>query len=57
VSDEALAVARAVLGRGLNVALSLPDGAVTHEVEGIATSALEHHIERRLRAVHVLHDI
>ncbi len=57
VSDEALAVSRAVLGGGLNVALSLPEGAVTHEVEGIATSALESHIERRLRSLHVLHDI
>jgi DNA repair protein RecO (recombination protein O) len=57
VSDEALAVSRAVLGGGLNVALSLPEGSVTHEVEAIATSALEGHIERRLRSLHVLHDI
>ena len=57
VSDEALAVSRAVLGGGLNVALALPEGSVTHEVEGIATSALEGHIERRLRSLHVLHDI
>lgn len=56
VSDEALAVARAVLGGGLNAALALPEGAVTHEVETVATLLLEAHLERRLRAVRVLHD-
>ncbi|MBS1837040.1 MAG: DNA repair protein RecO [Actinobacteria bacterium] len=56
VTDEALAVARAVLGGGLNVALDLPDGAVVHEVESIATAVLEAHIERRLRSLSVLHD-
>lgn len=56
VSDQALAVSRAVLGGGLNVALSLPEGAVTHEVENVATTALELHIERRLRSLRVLHD-
>jgi hypothetical protein len=56
LSDEALAVSRAVLGGGLNTALSLPEGNVTHEVEALATTALENHLERRLRAVHVLHD-
>ena len=56
VSDQALAVSRAVLGGGLKVALSLPEGAVTHEVEAIATTALELHIERRLRSLRVLHD-
>ncbi|MCC6183330.1 MAG: DNA repair protein RecO [Acidimicrobiia bacterium] len=56
VTDEALAVARAVLGGGLNVALSLPDGSLTHEVESIATTALELHVERRLRSLQVLHD-
>lgn len=56
VSDEALAVSRAVLGGGLNTALALPDSSVTHEVASIATSALEAHIERRLRSLHVLQD-
>jgi DNA repair protein RecO (recombination protein O) len=56
ISDEALAVSRAVLGGGLNAALALPDGNVTHEVEALATTALEAHLERRLRAVRVLHD-
>lgn len=56
VSDEALAVTRAVLGGGLNAALALPDGGVTHEVDGLATAALERHLERRLRATRILHD-
>ena len=56
VSDEVLSVIRAVLGGGLNAALSLPDSSVTHEVEAIATTALEHQIERRLRALRVLHN-
>ena len=56
LSDEALAVSRAVLGGGLNAALALPEGHVTHEVEALATAALESHLERRLRAVRVLHD-
>ena len=56
ISDDALAVSRAVLGGGLNAALALPDGNVTHEVEALATAALEAHLERRLRAVRVLHD-
>ena len=57
ISDDALNVSRAVLGGGLNAVLSLPEGAVTHEVESFATSALETHIERRLRALHLLHDV
>jgi DNA repair protein RecO (recombination protein O) len=56
LTDEALAVSRAVLGGGLNAALALPDGAVTHEVESLATTLLESHLERRLRAAHVMHD-
>jgi hypothetical protein len=55
VSDQALAVARAVLGGGLVAALDLPEGDVTHEVDSIATAALEGHLERRLRSVRVLH--
>lgn len=56
VSEQALSVGRAVLGGGLNTVLTLPEGAVTHEVEAFATSALERHIERRLRALRLLHD-
>lgn len=56
VSDDALSVARAVLGGGLNAVLDLPEDAVTHEVEALATSSLEAHLERRIRSLHVLHD-
>lgn len=56
VTDQALSVCRAVLGGGLNAVLDLPEGAVTHEVDAVATAALELHIERRLRSLKVLHD-
>jgi len=56
VSAEALTVCRAVLSGGLNAVLSLPDSPVTYEVEGIATTALEAHIERRLRALRLFHE-
>ena len=56
VSSDALNVSRAVLGGGLNAVLDLPESSVTHEVESIATTALEAHIERRLRALRLLHD-
>lgn len=56
VSEDALNVSRAVLGGGLNAVLDLPEGAVTHEVEALATTALEAHIERRLRSLRLLND-
>ena len=56
VSPEALSVSRAVLGGGLNAVLSLPESPVTYEVESLATTALEAHIERRLRALRLLHE-
>jgi len=55
ISDEALAVCRAVLGGGLAVVLDLPDGDVTREVDALATAVVEAHLERRLRSVRVLH--
>ncbi len=56
MSPEALSVSRAVLGGGLNAVLSLPESPVTFEVESLATTALEAHIERRLRALRLLHE-
>ncbi len=53
VSDAALSVARAVLNGGLNAVLDLPEDATTHEVEALAVSALEAHVERRMRALRV----
>ena len=42
---------RGILGGALNAALSAPESPATHEVALLATRALEHHLERRLRAV------
>ena len=56
ISDETLALARAVLGGGLKAVLDLPDSPSVHDVEALASSLLEFHIERRLRALRVLHD-
>ncbi|CAN5676683.1 MAG: DNA repair protein RecO [Ilumatobacteraceae bacterium] len=51
ISAAALAVLRDVLGGRLNDALAAPESATTHEVATLATRAMEHHLERRLRAV------
>jgi DNA repair protein RecO (recombination protein O) len=51
LSEAALGVMRMILGGRLKEALALPLDRATHEVTGHATRALEHHIERRLRAV------
>jgi DNA repair protein RecO (recombination protein O) len=54
VSLEALDLMRGVLGGELNRALAEPDGPVVREVDALATQAMEHHLERRLRSVHIL---
>jgi DNA repair protein RecO (recombination protein O) len=51
ISSGALAIMRDILGGRMNDALSQPQSPLTHEVGSLATRALEHHIERRLRAV------
>jgi DNA repair protein RecO (recombination protein O) len=51
ISTAALGIMRNILGGRLNDALALPESPATHEVGSLATRALEHHIERRLRAV------
>ncbi|MFZ9630112.1 MAG: DNA repair protein RecO [Ilumatobacteraceae bacterium] len=53
ISEEALDLMRLVLGGRLNDALAAPESRATHEVAAHATRALEHHIERRLRTVHM----
>lgn len=53
ISEEALGLMRLVLGGRLNDALAEPESKATHEVAAHATRALEHHIERRLRTVHM----
>jgi DNA repair protein RecO (recombination protein O) len=51
ISPAALQLMRAILGGRLNEALALPQSPATHEVAVLATRALEHHLERRLRVV------
>ena len=51
ISPAALGLLRDILGGRLNEALAAPESPATHEVGVLATKALEHHIERRLRAV------
>jgi DNA repair protein RecO (recombination protein O) len=51
LSPEALELMRMILGGRLNDALDAPPSAATHEVAAHATRAVEHHIERRLKAV------
>lgn len=54
ISSDAVAVSRAVLGGGLNPVLELPGGPLAAEVESLATTAMEAHLERRLRSLQVL---
>ena len=51
LSREALDVVRAVLGGSLGRVLSGPRPACADEVAGLATEAMEAHIDRRLRSV------
>lgn len=54
ISPDALALMRRILGGDLLGALQVPPAAVTYEVDHLATRAMEHHLERRLRSVHLL---
>ncbi len=49
LSPDALELIRMVLGGSVGAALALPPSPATGEVEHLATAALEHHLERRLR--------
>ena len=51
ISPDALTLLRGILGGALNAALSVPESPTTHEVGVLATRAMEHHLERRLRAI------
>jgi DNA repair protein RecO (recombination protein O) len=55
VSPEALELLRAILGGRLASALEAPPSPATHELDDLATRAVEHHLERRLRSYGVLH--
>ena len=54
VSPEAVELLQMILGGRLNEALSVPASPATFEVDHLATRAVEHHLERRLRSVTVL---
>lgn len=54
ISPAALDLLRRILGGQLGSALAESASPVTHEVDQLATRALEHHLERRLRSVSVL---
>jgi DNA repair protein RecO (recombination protein O) len=54
ISDEAIVVLRRLLGGDLVAVLAEPASGAGHEVEVLATEAMEHHLERRLRAVVLL---
>jgi DNA repair protein RecO (recombination protein O) len=51
VSSEAIELLRLILGGRLNEALAAPVTSATAEVAGLATRSMEHHLERRLRAI------
>ena len=54
ISPGALDLVRRILGGALASALDEPASAITVEVDMLATRAIENHIERRLRAAHLL---
>jgi DNA repair protein RecO (recombination protein O) len=54
VDPDAIDLLRRILGGGLAGALSEPASPATAAVSALATTAMEAHIERRLRAVHLL---
>jgi DNA repair protein RecO (recombination protein O) len=53
LSPEGLDLVRRVLGGDLGGALGVPAGPAVTEVERLATRAMEHHLERRLRSLPV----
>jgi DNA repair protein RecO (recombination protein O) len=55
MSPGALEVMREILGGQLGRALARPASEVTAEVDHLATRALEHHLERRLKAASNAH--
>ena len=54
VTPEALGLLQAILGGRLTTALAQPLSPATLDVEHLATRAIEHHLERRLRSIGVL---
>jgi DNA repair protein RecO (recombination protein O) len=54
VSPEAVELLQMILGGRLNEALAVSSSPATYEIDHLATRAVEHHLERRLRSVTVL---
>jgi DNA repair protein RecO (recombination protein O) len=54
LTPDALALLRRILGGDLVAVLNEPMTPAGHEVEHLATRALEHHLERRMRSVGIL---
>jgi DNA repair protein RecO (recombination protein O) len=54
ISTEAIVLMRRILGGELAGALTEPAGSATQEVATLATAALEHHLERRLKSLGTL---
>jgi DNA repair protein RecO (recombination protein O) len=55
ISPDAVGVLQRILGGQLGDALNEPVSPHTAEIDHLATKALEHHLERRLRSVATLH--
>ena len=56
LSSAAVELMQQILGGRLNEALAEAPSSATNEVDHLATRAVEHHLERRLRSVTVLDD-
>jgi DNA repair protein RecO (recombination protein O) len=54
LSPEAIGLLQAILGGRLASALAQPIIPATTDIEHLATRAMEHHLERRLRSIGVL---
>jgi DNA repair protein RecO (recombination protein O) len=54
LTPEAIGMLQAILGGRLSAVLAQPPSPAMHDVEHLATRAVEHHLERRLRSVGVL---
>jgi DNA repair protein RecO (recombination protein O) len=54
ISEEGIGLMRRILGGELGSALNEPESEATQEVRALATAAMEHHVERRLRAMSVI---
>lgn len=54
VTAAAVVLLQQVLGGQLGAALAARPSVATHEVQHLATRALEHHLERRLRSISLL---